>query len=369
MSIDCSICYESLITTGHTAVIPCGHMFHIGCISTWMENSRTCPLCKKKFNARQMISPVFFTGNDHNAAESNIATSSTDRIEQLLAELASLQKKNEWIQADNETLTDKLVQEKKRSDEYLQKWQHATKSMRYLKQIRKVADMDDEMSSPTSQAYLNGLRSSAKNDLLVTLGAMKARCIATSRQHNDIIRRLEILERDNLHLKRKLERVKQKNQPQQQQQQQQSIPRRYPGVIILDDSDDDNGETADQDSSERSDDEVIIQENVDQPERNVDVDEKNCSGSYTSVVSRRPLVSNITNKDSFTPSRSASYNPALGINNDDDDNNSNSNNNGGSSSSSSNNNALLGQSNKRSYSEWLDSDDEKFAVEEHASSS
>lgn len=48
-SIECSICLDS-IEEGQRCrrlPVPCGHLFHIGCIDEWLKQSVHCPLCKR----------------------------------------------------------------------------------------------------------------------------------------------------------------------------------------------------------------------------------------------------------------------------------------------------------------------------------
>lgn len=40
----CSICFGSIET--HVMVTPCKHYFHLECISEWLGNSNTCPICR-----------------------------------------------------------------------------------------------------------------------------------------------------------------------------------------------------------------------------------------------------------------------------------------------------------------------------------
>lgn len=43
----CSVCYEPFRLGTSVGSLPCGHAFHFACISTWMQRSQTCPLCRK----------------------------------------------------------------------------------------------------------------------------------------------------------------------------------------------------------------------------------------------------------------------------------------------------------------------------------
>jgi hypothetical protein len=44
----CPICYDENITYKAT-VVPCGHIFCIGCLEAWTNQTNRCPLCKRKY--------------------------------------------------------------------------------------------------------------------------------------------------------------------------------------------------------------------------------------------------------------------------------------------------------------------------------
>ncbi|XP_062699011.1 E3 ubiquitin-protein ligase Kcmf1-like isoform X1 [Aedes albopictus] len=43
---DCTICMEPMVTTSNIEKLQCGHPFHSGCISNWLQNNDNCPLCR-----------------------------------------------------------------------------------------------------------------------------------------------------------------------------------------------------------------------------------------------------------------------------------------------------------------------------------
>lgn len=42
----CSICLTDIAEGNDTILLPCGHMFHVDCISKWLGIHNTCPLCR-----------------------------------------------------------------------------------------------------------------------------------------------------------------------------------------------------------------------------------------------------------------------------------------------------------------------------------
>lgn len=69
MPITCSICTVSVVSDGahssatdndHPCTIPCGHVFHNGCLRHWLKRpyqlaESTCPECRARCNANQII--------------------------------------------------------------------------------------------------------------------------------------------------------------------------------------------------------------------------------------------------------------------------------------------------------------------------
>ncbi|XP_022764197.1 E3 ubiquitin-protein ligase RING1-like [Durio zibethinus] len=42
----CSICLDEFIDGEEVALMPCGHVYHDGCIVRWLETNHMCPLCR-----------------------------------------------------------------------------------------------------------------------------------------------------------------------------------------------------------------------------------------------------------------------------------------------------------------------------------
>ncbi|XP_044257813.1 protein goliath-like [Tribolium madens] len=42
----CVICCESFLETDASRILPCKHKFHTQCITQWLEESRSCPVCR-----------------------------------------------------------------------------------------------------------------------------------------------------------------------------------------------------------------------------------------------------------------------------------------------------------------------------------
>ena len=44
--MDCPICYEPTTPSTHNCTLSCSHTFHLKCMTTWMQNAETCPMCR-----------------------------------------------------------------------------------------------------------------------------------------------------------------------------------------------------------------------------------------------------------------------------------------------------------------------------------
>ncbi|WCJ42556.1 RING/U-box superfamily protein [Euphorbia peplus] len=47
----CSVCMENFGFDSVGKRVPCGHVFHASCISSWLSNCDSCPLCRSNISA------------------------------------------------------------------------------------------------------------------------------------------------------------------------------------------------------------------------------------------------------------------------------------------------------------------------------
>ncbi|OZC07276.1 hypothetical protein X798_05696 [Onchocerca flexuosa] len=69
--LQCLICLDSL-SLNESAAIRCGHIFHLHCILQWLENCKTCPVCRKEITT--LIQQLFFQMEENE----NFNSDSTD---------------------------------------------------------------------------------------------------------------------------------------------------------------------------------------------------------------------------------------------------------------------------------------------------
>lgn len=46
----CPICSENFVVANDETQLPCGHLFHKGCIIPWLETKQNCPVCRHELN-------------------------------------------------------------------------------------------------------------------------------------------------------------------------------------------------------------------------------------------------------------------------------------------------------------------------------
>ncbi|EPY23747.1 E3 ubiquitin-protein ligase synoviolin [Strigomonas culicis] len=54
----CTICYDQMELHQHCRVLPCGHVYHEGCLRHWFESRATCPYCRDNVLERKAAAPA-----------------------------------------------------------------------------------------------------------------------------------------------------------------------------------------------------------------------------------------------------------------------------------------------------------------------
>ena len=70
MNITCSTCLESFTSGCDISTTPCGHVFHTGCITRWLNQNDHCSQCREVCEIRQIIKLYF--SESQSAIEENI---------------------------------------------------------------------------------------------------------------------------------------------------------------------------------------------------------------------------------------------------------------------------------------------------------
>lgn len=47
----CAVCYDAFVAGDTVAVLPCAHLYHMGCVRPWFTKASTCPACRAEVTA------------------------------------------------------------------------------------------------------------------------------------------------------------------------------------------------------------------------------------------------------------------------------------------------------------------------------
>lgn len=42
----CTVCCDSITVGSKGMFMPCGHVYHAGCLTPWLESHNSCPVCR-----------------------------------------------------------------------------------------------------------------------------------------------------------------------------------------------------------------------------------------------------------------------------------------------------------------------------------
>lgn len=54
----CSICYDDMADGSHAKRLPCGHVYHRGCLRRWFEKHAICPYCRAELDVAPAAAPA-----------------------------------------------------------------------------------------------------------------------------------------------------------------------------------------------------------------------------------------------------------------------------------------------------------------------
>ncbi|KAM7343133.1 TRAF interacting protein no poles [Cochliomyia hominivorax] len=105
LNLNCVICAELFAASDDVHVTSCGHMFHIACLSQWLQRSKTCPQCRNKCTDRNIIRVYFNLANlDVSRIDVGSLQEQLDNVQlQLKVKEKELQKASEQIKSSKET--------------------------------------------------------------------------------------------------------------------------------------------------------------------------------------------------------------------------------------------------------------------------
>lgn len=103
----CNICSDLFDSAKDVAAIPCGHTFHRTCLDEWTKIQKTCPQCRLKFTAKNVIPKLYFeTSDDHATVD---AADLQNQIQSLQTTLLVKEKEKNEIHKIKEDLQCQVV--------------------------------------------------------------------------------------------------------------------------------------------------------------------------------------------------------------------------------------------------------------------
>jgi len=77
--IECTVCKDEFQANEKPAQLPCGHFFHLDCISPWLKINGTCPVCRSTFQVQDnqvcLISQNKSSNNENDPTASSNSSS------------------------------------------------------------------------------------------------------------------------------------------------------------------------------------------------------------------------------------------------------------------------------------------------------
>ncbi|KAL6435896.1 hypothetical protein ACFW04_005631 [Cataglyphis niger] len=104
MNILCVICHDFLQPSEKIVFTHCGHVFHLSCLSRWLERSKTCPQCREKVTENNIYKVYFTFPNSETISDNADSSSFQGRIDSLQFQILLKDKNIEYHVSKNVTL-------------------------------------------------------------------------------------------------------------------------------------------------------------------------------------------------------------------------------------------------------------------------
>ncbi|KAI8076101.1 hypothetical protein BDF21DRAFT_453419 [Thamnidium elegans] len=202
MTYNCSICFESLVSsTNPISALACGHTFHKPCINRWINFSSPpqCPLCKKTISKTKIISPLFFSDSNGET----VVEESSEAHEKI----AKLEENNKELKLVIGTLNREAHEAKEEIAHLRTEISRVRNQRSYVKIIKRVVELDNDLSSAHMQEYLGKVRTLTPSNLYVHVGALRARQMRAENEIYKISRLCENKKRENEDLRDRMEQL------------------------------------------------------------------------------------------------------------------------------------------------------------------
>ncbi|GAB1607702.1 E3 ubiquitin-protein ligase TRAIP-like [Argonauta hians] len=110
MNAYCVICSDRFVSTcgeWDIAAGTCGHTFHSACLHTWLETSRTCPTCRKRWSKKDAVIKLYFDlDNVPLETEEAAAPRLLNELNSMRAKMAECDLKNKQLEKDMQNMCD-----------------------------------------------------------------------------------------------------------------------------------------------------------------------------------------------------------------------------------------------------------------------
>ncbi|XP_033177207.1 E3 ubiquitin-protein ligase TRAIP-like isoform X2 [Bombus impatiens] len=103
MNIICSICSDQLIQSDNIFYTRCGHVFHLHCLTSWLERSKSCPQCREKVT-QSKIHRLYFTFSSNDLTVETQGSTLQEKVDRLKFQILLKEKDIQYYSSKNVTL-------------------------------------------------------------------------------------------------------------------------------------------------------------------------------------------------------------------------------------------------------------------------
>ncbi|XP_043584496.1 E3 ubiquitin-protein ligase TRAIP-like [Bombus pyrosoma] len=103
MNVICSICSDQLIQSDNIFYTRCGHVFHLHCLTSWLERSKSCPQCREKVT-QSKIHRLYFTFSSNDLIVETQGSTLQEKVDRLKFQILLKEKDIQYYSSKNVTL-------------------------------------------------------------------------------------------------------------------------------------------------------------------------------------------------------------------------------------------------------------------------
>lgn len=103
MNVICSICSDQLIQSDDIFYTRCGHVFHLHCLTSWLERSKSCPQCREKVT-QSKIHRLYFTFSSNDLIVESQGSTLQEKVDRLKFQILLKEKDIQYYSSKNVTL-------------------------------------------------------------------------------------------------------------------------------------------------------------------------------------------------------------------------------------------------------------------------